>query len=619
MPKIIEFEGKQHEFPDDFTDQDISAALSNNSNGGDVPIGGSPVSRGLSSFLDWVNPMPTLQAGLDVARTVAGHGVSTRKRMDAAGRLADTATNMLAQNWELAKAGWESLKSGKYPDAFQKLTQAPLPVIGPMMNQVTDEVVQGKYPEAIGHTAAALTPSLVKGTGKLAKSASAPIARELRESSKRSYTRAINPYQLAPSGKLSNMAKKVVEGMPANPSVPGSQSVPGLIERGVIAPTQASLQSKITSMTDQLSGELDQLHSTIPEGTLALPVQQVFGTIRDRIKDRFTIQPQGKRPIPSSPESASGIRLSKQFEDLIKAASFDMPLPSSAGRQTSGYPAGLGKQSATPTTAARAPGGALPPPTQAALPPPPGIDMVPSESGWIPTPANLGYGSLNAPVGGTTAAGAGASSPKFMGTVNAAGPKSGPTPTIKVVDFQILRRFKQAWDRSVAEAGGYAGNDFINNMKRATYREVANAVRDELNSARPDIAKVGKEFHFWKTAQDVIDATVERTKSRQQPMSQQMMTAAGVVRGGVGLAIVLRNLTKFTQSTLWNTTSAVLKDRLANLIESGDLRGANAAITSLIGGQVSESDKKAKGKAVAGAGKQGITPPPVSGIEPPPR
>lgn len=577
MPKVIEFEGKQHEFPDDFTDADISTALSKVSNGAgsknDKPIGGSPISRTLGAAFDWLNPTPLLSIGSDLATAVAGHG---QPRMDAAGRLLTTAKDSIMQNWDLATKGWESLKTGRYADAFQKLTQAPLPVIGPAMNQVTEEVVSGQYPEAIGHTMALGAPAAIKATGRAAKAVAAPIARELRDSSKRSYTRAINPYQLNPSGRLSVMAKKAVEGIPASPTGP---AVPGLIERGVIAPTQSSLQSKITSMTDKLAADLDDLHASIPEGTLALPINQVFGSIRQRIKDRFTIQPQGKKPIPSSPDSISGIGLSKQFENLIRAAAIDVPVPRSPGRQTSGYSAGLGKKTQSVTTPGT-PGtpGVQPPPSAGALPSASPMDMVPTESGWIPIPANLGYGSLGAPTG---AAASSASAPKFMGTVNAASPKSGPTPTIKVVDFQILRRFKQAWDRSVAEAGGYAGNDFINNMKRATYREVANAVRDELNTARPDIAKVGKEFHFWKTAQDVIDSTVERTKSRQAPLSQNMMTAAGMAKGGVGVALLLRNLTKLTQSTGWNTTSAVLKDRLANLIEAGDIRGANAMLVTL--------------------------------------
>lgn len=607
MPKIIEFEGKQHQFPDDFTDSDIGEALSKVSGkvsgSGNKIVGGAPppgpVSRALGATAEWMDPRPLVSLGSDLATSVLGHGPA---RMDAAGRLLDTAKSSLSQNWELLKTGWESLKSGQYADAFQKGVHGAIPVVGPMLNQVTEEVVQGKYPEAIGHTAALAAPGVIKGTSKLAKSAGGPIARELKESAKRSYTRALNPYQLAPSGRLSNMAKKAVEGMPATPT---STAVPGLIERGVIAPTQSSLQTKITSMTDKLSSDLDALHSTIPEGTLAMPLDQVLSNIRSRIMDRFTIQPQGKAPIPTSPESMGGIKLSKQFEQLIRAASFDMPAP--AARQTSGYGPNLGKtartSSAPPTSA-----GALPPPPANSIAGIPGstMDMVPSESGWMPIPANLGYGSFNAPpVSGATAGATGATGagPKFMGTVNAS--TKPPTSTIKAVDFQILRRFKQAWDRSVSEAGGYTGNDFINNMKRATYREVANAVRDELNTARPDIARVGKEFHFWKTAQDVIDATVERTKSRQASLSQNMMTAAGMAKGGVGVALLLRNLTKLTQSTGWNTTSAVLKDRLANAISNGNIRGANAMLTTMLGSQLRPSESKHENNRA-----QTISPPP---------
>lgn len=579
--------------------EDLAQPKTNQNNSdlvGNRPIGGSPLSRILGATAEWMDPRLLVSLGSDLATSVFGHGPA---RMDAAGRLLDTAKSSLSQNWDLLKTGWESLKSGNYADAFQKGVHGAIPTVGPMLNQVTEEVVQGKYPEAIGHTAALTAPGVVKGTSKLAKSAGGPIARELKESAKRSYTRALNPYQLAPSGRLSNMAKKAVEGMPATPTSP---AVPGLIERGVIAPTQSSLQTKITSMTDKLSSDLDALHSTIPEGTLAMPLDQVLSNIRSRIMDRFTIQPQGKAPIPTSPESMGGIKLSKQFEQLIRAASFDMPAP--AARQTSGYGPNLGNTAPTSST---------PPTSAGALPPPPAssttgaamntMDMVPSESGWMPIPANLGYGSFNAPPASSATAGATGAGPKFMGTVNAS--TKPPTSTIKAVDFQILRRFKQAWDRSVSEAGGYTGNDFINNMKRATYREVANAVRDELNTARPDIARVGKEFHFWKTAQDVIDATVERTKSRQASITQNMMTAAGMAKGGVGVALLLRNLTKLTQSTGWNTTSAVLKDRLANAISNGNIRGANAMLTTMLGSQLRPSEHKQEDKRT-----QTITPPP---------
>jgi hypothetical protein len=179
-----------------------------------------------------------------------------------------------------------------------------------------------------------------------------------------------------------------------------------------------------------------------------------------------------------------------------------------------------------------------------------------------------------------------------------------------VIDYQILRRFKQAWDNSVAASGGYAHNNLENNMKMSAYREAAGAVREELNRATPDIARVGREFHFWKTAQDVIDATVARTKSRQAPLSQQMATYAGLAKGGVGTALLLRNLTKVTQSTGWNTVSAVIKDRIANLIESGDLKGANKVLTGLIGAQVGKAYNQPDHKKSNSGPGLGLTPPP---------
>jgi hypothetical protein len=158
----------------------------------------------------------------------------------------------------------------------------------------------------------------------------------------------------------------------------------------------------------------------------------------------------------------------------------------------------------------------------------------------------------------------------------------------RVIDYQILRRFKQNWDRSIAGAGGFANKTFENNAKMGAYQEAAGAARAILNAETPDIAALNREFHFWKQA-----PTVDRTKAQSQPMGQQIATAAGtaagLATGGIGKALeygyVLRNLRKLTTSTAWNTVSAVAKDRLANALASADPKIANGLILSMMGTQ----------------------------------
>lgn len=160
----------------------------------------------------------------------------------------------------------------------------------------------------------------------------------------------------------------------------------------------------------------------------------------------------------------------------------------------------------------------------------------------------------------------------------------------RMIDYQLLRRFRQAWDESVAKAGGFAGTDLINNARMRAYQEATNGIRGVLNSATPDIAALNREFSFWKNAQSILEETIKRTAPQSEAMGQQMARvagqAAGMASGGIGAAILtgetLRNLRKLTTSTAWKTTGAVLKDRLANAVAAGDNKLANALIASAL-------------------------------------
>lgn len=378
---------------------------------------------------------------------------------------------------EQAKAGGSRLA------ATQRAIIGSIPFIGPTIEEMAYKIPDRPWEAATDVATMALPIPGMRAGSAVAEKAGIPTA--LKTSAAESYSRAFSPT----TAKFKTLTKNVVEGRPGTATLP---PVPGMIERGVTAMTRKGLQGTIASAVDDIGAKIDAVQSLIPEGTKALPANDVIAAINKGIDDRFMIDTKGGK-IPASPDAEKGIAVGNKLKMMLAQASEP-------------------------------------------------------------------------------------------------GPKGTNT---RVIDYQILRRFKQNWDQSIAESGGFANKDFVNNAKMGAYKEAANGVRQILNDATPDIAKLNREFHFWKQAQDVIDATIERTSSQSQPMGQQVSQAAGVAAGlatgGLSRAleygVVMRNLRKLTTSTGWNTVSAVAKDRLADALVSKSPQQANAMIIALMGAQ----------------------------------
>lgn len=168
------------------------------------------------------------------------------------------------------------------------------------------------------------------------------------------------------------------------------------------------------------------------------------------------------------------------------------------------------------------------------------------------------------------------------------------------VDVHQLRRVKQIFDDVVAGRGGYAGKtqSIADQGGVLARKEAANAIREELAAQYPDIAKINRQFHFWRNVQTIIDETLRRTSSQSQPMGQQLARVAGSAaagHGGAGAAILTGEAAslfrKITTSAGWNTTSAFAKDRLAGLLASGQLGRATLVMQSML--QASATSKAA--------------------------
>jgi hypothetical protein len=162
------------------------------------------------------------------------------------------------------------------------------------------------------------------------------------------------------------------------------------------------------------------------------------------------------------------------------------------------------------------------------------------------------------------------------------------------IESEKLRGIKKIWDKVVSQREGYAGANLslADEAGVLAHRESANAIRSELSTEYPDIAKINKEYTFWSRVHRVVSDTLVRTSSQSQPMGEQLMKAAGyaggfasgaAVGGSTGHGLVDRVkrgivggitgalLRKVTTSGKWGSVSAVAKDRLANEIAAGNV------------------------------------------------
>ena len=150
------------------------------------------------------------------------------------------------------------------------------------------------------------------------------------------------------------------------------------------------------------------------------------------------------------------------------------------------------------------------------------------------------------------------------------------------VSYQTIRKLRQIWDREVAEGGGFFGGTLKEKTALNAKKEATNAIRRELAKEHPDIAKINAEYSLWRTTEEILDATIERTRGQARPLSQTIAQAAGAggglaAGGGIGTAVTaaaiggaaFKGLTRIFQSPTWRTVSATKKQQVAEAIASG--------------------------------------------------
>lgn len=149
----------------------------------------------------------------------------------------------------------------------------------------------------------------------------------------------------------------------------------------------------------------------------------------------------------------------------------------------------------------------------------------------------------------------------------------------RVIPVETARALRQYYDGVVKNAGGYDAKTLADSSTAAAHKMAADAIRSQLASDFPDIAKINKEYSFWKDVDRVTSDTLLRRQGQAStPLSRQIGRGAGAVVGGqvggvpgslLGGAIGSR-ITGMLNSGIMKTTSAVMKDRIANALAEGN-------------------------------------------------
>lgn len=174
--------------------------------------------------------------------------------------------------------------------------------------------------------------------------------------------------------------------------------------------------------------------------------------------------------------------------------------------------------------------------------------------------------------------------------------------TVRVDQAVAVRR---AWDKIVADAGGYshrAGSAFgvaLNDASEAaTKRTATSAIRDQLNQVVPSLQALNKEFSFWKDLQNVMASTKNRTQAQGPGLASRLIggvaaaaggaagfQAAGPEAGVVG-AFASKELAELAHSAFtsprWAFIKASAKNELAESILSGNAQRVGVALGRIL-------------------------------------
>jgi hypothetical protein len=150
--------------------------------------------------------------------------------------------------------------------------------------------------------------------------------------------------------------------------------------------------------------------------------------------------------------------------------------------------------------------------------------------------------------------------------------------------FTNMRSVRQAWDTAIDAAKGF--NLPSDRLQVRIQKYGANAIREELAKATPDLGAVNREFSFWKNVQDLTETMVDRINLKPPARLAPSLGAitgfgAGGPKGAAMGYAAMKALRGATESAGWQTMSAVGKNELAKAIMTGSPGAIVSAATRL--------------------------------------
>lgn len=150
------------------------------------------------------------------------------------------------------------------------------------------------------------------------------------------------------------------------------------------------------------------------------------------------------------------------------------------------------------------------------------------------------------------------------------------------VSPKSLIALRRIWDETVAQAKGFIGKTLKEGSEIEIKRAATSAIREEIGKTFPDLAKINAEYSFWKNVDNTISATIRRETGRGPSLTQRLATGVGAISGfktsGIAGAALGATLTKAAlkafSSPAWKTTSAVLKNQIADALVGNNVKKA---------------------------------------------
>lgn len=163
----------------------------------------------------------------------------------------------------------------------------------------------------------------------------------------------------------------------------------------------------------------------------------------------------------------------------------------------------------------------------------------------------------------------------------------GQSPTLSI---QELRADRQLWDDFI---NYYKGKFAKGNTAEVAIKKGADYIRNQINSAFPDIAALNREVSTWTELTKVLKNSKDRTLGQFHPIPFSIAGAASTMMGGtptnwaegvLGGAVV----NHIMNSTAYKTASVIVQRNVASLLERGAVEQAIKLLargTSLVGQQ----------------------------------